>query len=353
MRIPPVFEERPPVGSGRDILQEERERRRGGLRRVTPGYWLSGRLGVFVLVVFILSSVSLVGFRHFTNPLRETGLPPEVLVVPEGPVRVRDLTVSEYSLAVSFGKPLFMGDAGRPVVEVESTGVVRSLTPVEMSFDSPFVYIPSVSGRIVHLPGPRGWGMWWRDLSEESSLRPRVSYDRLLWSTRQQDELQRAVRGVFIGAVIVSRMELNFWRPGSGALLGDLTAEIKEPYPPVRHGHWAGVPGIWFCDVSLDFDLYQGLSRGCPGDEYHDALSEAWVRVGVMVDRLERIGRLASVMDGMDSADFYLSNSSADMAYEIADMVRNLEDMEFAVGRLERVSLEWDLPVVIDLTGGY
>ena len=77
------------------------------------------------------------------------------------------------------------------------------------------------------------------------------------------------------------------------------------------------------------------------------------VRVGVMVDRLERIGRLASVMDGMDSADFYLSNSSADMAYEIADMVRNLEDMEFAVERLERVSLEWDLPVVIDLTGGY
>ena len=354
MRIPSVFEE-PKVPPSRDILAEERARRqRGGLRRFTPGFWLTGRLGLFLLAAFLLASGSLMGFRYFNSPTRETGAPPPALgAVPQEPVRVRDLTVSEYSLAAAFGRPLFMGDRGRPVIEVEATGSVREITPVEMDFDSPFVYLPSVSGRIVHMPGPRGWGMWWRDLSEQNSLRPRVSYDRLSWVVRQQEELQRVLRGVFIGSVLVSQMDLNFWEPGSGVLLGDLAAEIKKPYPPVRRGHWGAVPGIWQCNASLDFDLYQGVTPGCPGDDYGIALSEAWFRAGIAVDRIERLGRLASVMDEMDSADFYMSNMSADMAYEIADLVGDLREMERAVDQLQAVSIEWDLPIVVSLTGGY
>ena len=355
MRIPSVFEDQPSGAPDRDILSEERARRqRGGLRGLTPGFWLSGRLGLLLLAGFLVFSGFLMGFRHFQSPSRETGVAePAVGLVPQEPVRVRDLTVSEYSLAVAFGKPLFMGDGGRPVIEVETTGTVRELTPVEMEFDSPFVYLPSVSGRVVHMPGPRGWGLWWRDMSEENSLRPRVSYDRLSWMVRQRDELQRVLRGVFIGSVLVSRMDLDFWEPGSGVLLEDLVGEIKEPYPPVRHGHWGAVPGLWLCSASLDSDLHQGVTPGCPGDDYDAALSEAWFRVGIAVGRIERLGRLASTMDGMSSADFYMSNISADMAYEVADLVGDLRDMERAVEQLEVVSLEWGLPIVVDLTGGY
>ena len=159
--------------SSADILAEERERRlrrRRGFRSLWLGNWLTGRTGVAVLCIFLVVGLGWVGFRQFgPGGSRASGFSSSESAFPE---RVRGLTAVEHSFASRYGVPLHMGSGGRAVVQVESTGDVRELTSFEMELDSLVSYVPSRRGRIVQVPGPRGWGMWWLDNSEMVSLAP-------------------------------------------------------------------------------------------------------------------------------------------------------------------------------------
>ena len=194
--------------------------------------------------------------------------------------------------------------------------------------------------------------MWWKDMSEASSLRSLVSFDRRSWASRQESELARVVRGISLGVRALSNVNLEVWDSGSGDPLLDLMAQIKDPYPPVRHRHWSGVPGIWVCDMRLELDLHQGITPGCPGGEYLEALQDAWGRAGLVVERMEGIARLVHWMDGMSSEEFFQSNARANFSYEVLDLASDAREFDLALSRLRRVSREWDLPIVVDFMGG-
>ena len=339
--------------SSADILAEERERRlrrRRGFRSLWLGNWLAGRTGVAVLCIFLVVGLGWLGFRQFgPGNSRVSGFSSSETAFPE---RVRSLTAVEHSFASRYGAPLHMGPGGRAVVQVESTGDVRELTSFEMELDSLVSYLPSRRGRIVQVPGPRGWGMWWLDDSEMASLRPLASFDRLSWRERQEQELARTVRGIILGLFLIGRLDLEFWERGLGAPLLEVASRIKEPYPPAGWGHWSGVPGLWVCDQELESDLYQGITPGCPGSDYQEALQDAWLHAGTMVDRLEGIGRYVRQMDGMDSAELHESQVMRELSYEILDLFQDVRDLEPALVRVQGVSREWGLSIMVDFTGG-
>ena len=190
------------------------------------------------------------------------------------------------------------------------------------------------------------------DLSEPSALRPLVSYERRSWALRQEQELARVARGVTLGMRLISDLELDVWRKGLGLPFLDLVSQIKEPYPPVRHGHWSAVPDLWVCDVLLERELHQGVTPGCPGDEYMDALRAAWSDAGLVVQRMERVARMVHSVDAMSSRDYYQSSISSEFSYEVVDLSRNIARFDRSLARLRRVSREWDLSIVVHLGGG-
>ena len=104
--------------------------------------------------------------------------------------------------------------------------------------------------------------------------------------------------------------------------------------------------------MRLERDLHQGITPGCPGEEYLEALQDAWGRAGLVVERMERIARLVHWMDGLGSEEFFQSNARANLSYEVLDLTRDVREFDLALSRLRRVSREWDLPIVVDFMGG-
>ena len=338
---------------GPDILAEEKERRlrqRRGLRALWLGNWLTGRAGVIFLCLFLVAGLGWMGFQRMAPGRSDVDV--HASVAGSLPERVRDLTASEHALASGYGEPLYVGPGGLPVVRVESTGQVREMTSFEAESVAPFVYLSSPRGRIVESPGPRGHGMWWLDRSEESSLRPLVSFDRRAWLDRQEAELGRTVQGISAGIGLLRGLELEIWEPGYGLPILELSLWIRDPYPSAHFGHWSGVPALWVCDGVLELDLHQGVGPGCPGDEYMDALRDAWFSAGEIVDRMEGIGRFVHWMDGMSSADLYESNVRMELAYEMLDLFQDYQDLELSLARLRGVSREWGLAITVDFVGG-
>lgn len=354
MRRPSIWENEPSEGPGSDILSEERERRirrRRGLRVLLPGYWLTGRFGIAALCAFVIVGAGLAGYQRFSGSDRLDAAPGS-LSADRHPESGRELTVSEYSQAFRFGDPLRLGSGGLPVVRVLGTGEERELTPFEMEMDAAYSLRASPRGRVIEVPGPRGWGMWWLDRSEQRSLRPRLAFDRLSWIEKQEDELVRLTRGVRWGVWIVSLLDLQVWKRGAGEPMLGLLAEIRQPYPPAHRSHWSAVPGLWVCDLELEMDLHQGITPGCPGGEYMDALGESWARGGMVVDRLERIARMVDRMDRSGAAELYQSTMQSSLAYEIMDLSDDVDEFDASLSELRRVSHDWDLYIHADLMGG-
>ena len=105
---PPMWEARPPEPE-RDILAEDRLSK--SRRRWWLGNWLTGRVGVVVLVVFIVGGlgwVVMAGSGLGSDRSRESF---DVVRVKD-PEAGRLLTLGEQSLASSYGVPLHLGDGG-------------------------------------------------------------------------------------------------------------------------------------------------------------------------------------------------------------------------------------------------
>ena len=357
MRLPSVWDDDGEDAAVQaDILSEERgrrARRRRGLRGLFFGSWFSGRFGILLLCLFVFGGLGWLGFQRLDVAGLFGGRPVPVAPLVAVSDAGRELTVSEHSSAARYGRPLRLGSGGLPVVELEGSGDVRELTPFEMAFEGVYAVRTSRLGRVIEVPGPRGWGMWWRDGSEKSSLRPRLSFDLMNWRARQEAELARLAFGVSLGIGIVSILDVESWHRGAGAPLSDLVAEIRRPYPPARYGHWSVVPDQWACDLSLERDLNQGVTVGCPGEDYMAALREAWARGGIVVDRLEGVSRMVVRIDGSSSLEIYRSTMRVDLSYEVLDLMDDFLDFDLALAELRRVSGEWDLHIPVDLTGVY
>ena len=343
---PTIFEY---PGEEPDILSDERdrrERRRRGLRRFLPGAWMSGRVGMIVLVVFLVVGGGLAWWQR-VDPAGAGRATPSVRE--PHPEAGRRLTAAESGLGGRYGRPLFLGEGGLPVVRLESTGEVREITPVEAGYDNFYPFRSTGRADVVWAPGPRGWGMWWRQeplVSAREDLRLFGLWD---WRVRQEDELRHAVRQVSLGASLgvegAQQRVLLGPMPGlTPVLLG-----MEERYGQRVQGWWGMVPGLWVCGDGLESDLRQGLTGGCPGEGMEGLLAEAWADVGGVLgvlDRLDVLGHRASRMSG---EEVFLSGSGSSVAYLVADLVRSVRDLEGSLAALEAGSREVGVPVVVRL----
>ncbi len=297
--IPAQGEDSPPCGG--DILREERARRlrrRSGLRRIFAGSLFTGWRRLAFLLAFLVVGAGWLGYQRLESSALLGG--PGSPQSPAEPVEDagRDLTAGEQALAARYGRPLWLGPSGRPLVFNEETEEVRELTPFKMEFEGSFRVRGSSRGSVIEVPGRRSYGMWWRSGAEEVSLRPRLSFHRSAWRDKQEAELSRMYHAVLIGLRIVNEVDLEAWNRGLSLPLTELVTKFKRPYPPAAHGHWGHVPDTWLCDHSLELDLNQGLSVGCPGEEYRAALRNSWVLGGVVMERMEGVARALMVLDG-------------------------------------------------------
>ena len=263
----------------------------------------------------------------------------------QDPESGRPLTAIEYALAEQYGRPVFLGDGGLPLIRVYATDEVRELTPVEAEFDSSRRFVYAGYGGVVWTPGPRGWGMWWRDDSEKRALRTLVVFSREDWRERQEDELSLAVSEVSDGIRMAVSMDLKFWRPGVGVPLFRIVHGIKSRYPPVTYDEWGAVPVIWGCDHGIEVAFHQGVTQGCPHPEYVGSLGSTWVQLGVVVGTLEKMARLAIRMDSLGAEELYLSEYLPSQAYFMADLLREMDGLAAALERLQYVSLNEDLVI--------
>ena len=333
-------------GVGRDILSEERVR---GLRwwwpgDWMPGRWLRGRFGLAVLFAFLLVWVfwsAFCGLRDGEAVRGGAGGSGSSPVL----VEQRALSSVEAVRAQGFGEPLYLGQGGLPVVRLGSTGEVRELTPVEWGYDSVFPYVDTGVGGVLWSPGPRGWGMWWLGNGEEEFLRPVGGFDREGWRAKQERELRLAAAAVTVSLRALRRADLDVWARGELAVVGVMMGGLRDRYSVGVGGMWAGVPGRWVCDLELEGDLTQGLSQGCPGAGLEGLLQQAWSDMGVLIERLDGIGRVGAEMDKMTTKELYESEVLADMWYNFQDLGREVEEVNISLDRLSSGSLEAGLTV--------
>ncbi len=339
----------PKLPAKADILAEERERRqrRGRWQFLWPGSWLYGKVGVVVLGVFIVGGLAWAGYQGVGGGLAQGAEPSvEVVIHPEAG---RGLTAVEYAAAERFGVPLELGEGGLPLIRVKATGEVREVTPVELEYHSSRPFLESEVLGVVWNPGPRGWGMWWRDNSEMEAVRTQALFPRLAWAEKQERELAYAAWMVSEALRLVSLMDLEVWRPGLGPVVLELTSRLRSRYPQADYGEWGLVPLSWQCDPGLESDLHQGITQGCPGPEYLTALESAWTRVGVVVAMLEGIGRLAERMDNVGAAELYQSDYLLGQTYLMVDVLQEVEALGSSLERLLELSVSVELPVNVHL----
>ncbi len=331
----------------RDILAEERGRPR---RMWWPGNWLSGRVGVVFLVLFLVGAAGFVVWDNVNTRMGglsgADGMDGSVVVHPESG---RSLTPAENTVGERYGRPLFLGDGGLPVVRLEATDEVRELTPVEMEYTSIRPYVPVGDGDVVWGPGPRGWGVWWAEDSESLTLNSHRDFNRMWWRKKQSDELARAVSEFSAGMRLVASMEFERWERGIAGGVYRITQDLRTRYSVVSYGHWAAVPGQWRCSDELEIDLNAGVTQGCPGSSYLALLDEVWVQLGHAVFAMDRVGYLGVRMDRMNAEDLYGSGVIRSQAYLVADLIEEVDDLDVSLVRLSDESLAVELPITVRL----
>ena len=337
-------EERP-----RDILVEERVRR---FRWWWPGDWTGGRVlrgwwGGAAIVVFIMVGVGSIvagvggaeeGFGR--GPVMRGSGTSEGQGV---------LSLKEGMKARRFGEPLYLGDGGLPVVRVEATGEVRELTPVEWEYDSVFSYVETGVGGVRWVPGPRGWGVWWKGDREKEMLVAQAGFPVELWREKQEAELRWAAARASEGLRGVKEMDLEDWRPGRGKVVADAVTALRVRYMVGVGDPWAGVGGRWVCDEQLEVDLTQGVTSGCPDGEFLGVVADAWHDLGALADQLDGVARIANMLDGMTTKQLHESDVVGDMWYRFRDLGIKVEAVNEELDFLNSESLRIGLPVRVIL----
>ena len=346
--VPSPFEE---VSERKDILAEERAVGKSRLPRLRLMRWPMGRLGLAVLLAFIVGTLGLafvvrggddsqVGWEGQQWPGQadhaETG---------------RLLFVDEAVAASMYGAPRDLGPAGLPVVEHRLTGDVRELTPVEMEFfeeaggrDVPF--LPADGIRIVWTPGPKGWGIWWERDQLLESMASYTVYDRAGWLEKQRSELQLAADYLGIAVAMLTLMEFDTWNRGvSGGMYQVLEMARQRHQTVDRGGQWGGVPGQWICEEGLELAVNGVVNNGCPPEVLSDALAEMWARFGYLGDQLYGVARLGIVLDSLPLGTLYDSGVLQQQGLAVLDLEDDVEAFYLGLAQLEEYSRFIGYPV--------
>lgn len=165
----PAMEAPEPARSGRerDILAEERNRRRGWFWMLRGGPVAGYRLILFGAVFGVIGlGYTALGLGGDDDPAvgrsaldggLGSGGRSSAVFLDEG------VGAADYGAAIGYGQVVGEGPGGRPVVAVEGSSEVRELTEVEVEFGRGDVVreVPEKDGALWN-PGPRGLGLWWR-----------------------------------------------------------------------------------------------------------------------------------------------------------------------------------------------
>ena len=332
------------VSERKDILADERAG--GGSRlarfRVVP--WPVGRLGVAVLIGFIVVTF---GFALLVRGGGSEVGPWDGGVWPSGVAHAeagRGLFVDEAVAASMFGTPRELGRGGLPVVEHRLTGDVRELTPVEMEFfqeaegrDVPF--LPAEGERVVWTPGPLGWGVWWvRDPLLESMSSYTV-YDRAGWLEKQRSELQLATDQVGVAVAMLTLMEFDPWKRGVSPVMYQALEAMRQRHEFVDiGGQWGGVPVQWVCEEQLEIAVNGVVNNGCPPEVLGEAISAVWARLGYLGDQLYGVARLGVVMDSLPLGTLYDSGVLQQQGLAVLDLEDDVRAFYLGLAQLEEYS---------------
>ena len=335
-----------------DILADERNTQKRKRKRRLFSKWhdlMSGRSGLFVLGGFLLVGLVAVVFQQVIGEdapgISSYGAGAQQVHSESG----RDLTPLEAADGLRYGRPLYLGDSGRPVVVLNATGEVRELTPVELEFPVNRHFVSTGYGRAVWSPGARGLGVWWNHDPELWLVSEAQYFDRLTWVNRQTGELQGMVSGLSPILLFVAGMDLNVWQPGWGELLAGRLTLLRDPYELATFYQWGAIPDQWRCSDELESDLNQGVTRGCPTGEYTNTLSAVWVELGNVMEILAGLGRLGDVRDGQTLDVAIYSGLYAAQAHRTLDLYNAVDRLEVALGILHDVSAAERLSIGVEL----
>ena len=262
----------------------------------------------------------------------------------------RVLYASEAALAGRFGEPLHMGAEGFPVIRHHATGEVREITPFEVAWDDPRRVRSVGMIDIMEAPGPRGWGLRWRDTSERELLSSHSSFPRHSWRARQEEELALAVSHTVDALFVALSWDVGYAHIGKAAAVRESLAQLEAAHPVVgTSAGWAAVPGQWRCDPAWESDLHQGVTPGCPTEAYLLLLSESWASVGLLVDHVHSMARILQVMEGMSFRELELSGLYPELQAVVVDAQSAAERLVGALVVLRARSLAEELPIHIDV----
>ena len=321
-----------------DLREPPRPRRRWRrLRWLSGAGWLSGRTGLVALAVFLVAGGVFIWWsRSDWNVGAGSGLDLESadggrsggvpVGVPLDPVAAAD--------ARRYGRPLYAGSQGRPVVAIGGTGEVRELTGYELEFLADRAFVSTGYGLVVRAPGRRGLGVWWEHDPERAVRSSWVPLDRVGWAARQNEELAYLV-SVGLGALTALQgLEIEPWQPGVGQRVLARLEPLYVRYPLAGYGSWQHQPAQWRCDDDLEYDLRMGITAGCPDERVLSALADAWRQGGEFSDRLRRVGQLAVQRDAMDPDVALATGVTQELAYTLEELGRDLPRLEAALMRL-------------------
>ncbi len=331
-----MYQERSDGRATPDILLDNRGRRPrlSGLRWLAGGF-LSGKFGMVVLATFlVIGGVWLVYNRFFDEP---AGLGGAGIVLSNHPEAGRSLTAQEAGSVARFGEPLYLGDSGRPVVKLDSTGEVRELTPLELEFPAGRVVEQRGNG-VLWAPGRLGWGVWWDGEDAAEGARKHLYMDRIGWVTRQNEELARGLAGLEGGILGLANMDLEDWRGGQGRDLFAYVESYIAGYPDVSPGYWGDVGWKWVCDENLEEELRHGVSEGCPSEEVVGAISLVWMEMGVVAELLRGFAAIAAARDGLTARQAMMANASNEMSLALDDIVSVRDRLPGALALLDVVA---------------
>ena len=319
-----------PKDPSEDIVGRQRaggdRREGGGKRRRRPrdvwfiGYALDNTLPLLLTLVLAVGASAVGIFAWYWTNEEDTSVAvagaAESLVLAEpradGSYLVGgELNSVEKLIAARFGRPLYMGDGGLPVIEVYETGQIREMTVFEANFpsnrplsvdyaDAPDVdpalrryQVPDVDYDGVYFhPGPEGEGVWWHDPVRDSVVARTVSLDRLGWETRQVEILVEALPVLEEILLSYAETDLTNWDEDWVLNVHTEAERLTERFVAGNHDEWAMVPYRFSCDEDLELARTEGVTKGCPSVLLQQALSYMWARYGALVHSLWALARV-------------------------------------------------------------